>query len=239
MAGTRMKRSRASVLVAAGAMVLSLVAAGGASAAPAEQPCTITGYSPTRFVVGATSGTREFTVRTTGCTRRNWRINIVLSETAPMLATKRLPVTTFFAKELVNADAGSYPVVVIAKSTDDKVSKKKFKFFLVRRSTFGTTLDVGPEPASEGDTLQLRGTLKRVSWGPNPSYVPYPDRTVEVQFRASGTRKYVTVKNATTDAQGNVATTVSATRSGFWRLHFDGNAATGGANSNVDGVRVS
>ena len=71
------------------------------------------------------------------------------------------------------------------------VSKKKFSFHLLRRSTFGSSLNVGPEPAERGDTLTVVGTLKRVSWGESPSYVAYAGRTVQVQFKASGTTKFV------------------------------------------------
>jgi hypothetical protein len=238
MARTLIKRSRALALVAVGAMTLSGVTASGAAAAPAEETCTITGFTPKQFVVGTKWTQRKFKIQTTGCTVKNWRIDVE-SWSHPLLAKQSLPFTTFVADEMVNADARSYEVVVKARSTDDKVSKKKFRFSLVRRSTFGTSLSVGSGPATRGDTLEVLGSLKRVNWGADPAYAPYPGRAVEVQFRAVGTKKFVKVKDATTDAEGNVATTVTANKSGFWRLHFAGNAATGAADSNVDGVRVS
>jgi hypothetical protein len=238
MSGSLIKGSRATMLVAAGAMALSLVSAGGAQAATTAERCTIKGYSPTRFAVAATETEREFKVSTTGCTQKNWRVDLLVEDVAVELATKAKPVTTFYPKELNNALAGRYKVKITVKSTDDKVTRKQFDFALVRRSTFGATLNVGPEPATEGATLKLVGTLKRASWGPTASYVPYADRTVQVQFRAVGKKKFVNVKVAKTDANGNVATTVKVNKSGFWRLRYSGNTTTAGAFSKADGVAV-
>jgi hypothetical protein len=220
-------------------MALSTVSAGGAQAAPTAQKCTIKSFSPAKFTVAATDTERQFRVKTTGCTQKNWRIDLIADDETVDIASKAKPLTTFRPSKMVNALAGSYQVLITVKSTDDKVTKKKFKFSLLRRTTFGTTLNVGPEPATRGDALKLVGTLKRVSWGPEPSYVPYANRTVQVQFKASGTRVFKTVKDATTDADGNVAANVRANKSGTWRLHWAGNAATNAVNSNVDGVTVS
>jgi hypothetical protein len=239
MSGSLIKRSRAAMLLAAGAMALTLVSAGGAQAAPAAERCTIKSYTPAKFVVAATDTQRQFKVKTTGCTQKNWRVDLLVDdEPVVVLATKAKPVSVLFPKELDNTLAGRYKVLITVKSTDNKVTKKKFFFSLLRRSTFGTSFNVGPEPAAPGATLTVLGTLKRVSWGENPSYVPYANRTVRVQFRASGTKKFVNVATATTDANGNVSTTVTPSGSGTWRMFFAGNAATGAAVSAVDGVRV-
>jgi hypothetical protein len=239
MSGSLFKRSRATMLVAAGAMALSTVSAGGAQAVTAAQKCTIKGYTPGKFTVAATDTERQFRIKTSGCTQKNWRVDLLLEDGAVDIATKAKPVTQFVPSKMINSMAGTYQVLITVKSTDDKVTKKKFKFSLLRRTTFGTTLNVGPEPASRGDELQVVGTMKRVSWGPEPTYVPYANRTVQVQFKASGTRVFKNVKNATTGADGNIAETVPATKSGTWRLHWAGNAATNAVNSNVDGVTVS
>ena len=239
MSGSLIKRGRATMLVAAGAMVLSAAAAGGAQAAPAAEKCTIKRYTPATFVVGATDAERLFKVKTTGCTQKNWRVDLLVDDGAVVLATKAKPLITFMPAGLDNALAGSYQVLVTVKSTDDKVSKKKFNFSLLRRAGFGKTVNAGPEPTTEGSPLKIVGTLKRASWGENPSNVPYADRTVRVQFRAVGTKKFVNVKTVLTDAEGNVAATVTAVKSGFWRLRFAGNATTGAAESAADGVAVN
>jgi hypothetical protein len=238
MSGSLIQRSRAAMLVAAGAMALSMVAAGGAQAAPAAQTCTIKSYSPTKFVVAAVDTTKTFKVKTTGCTQKNWKIQLLVDGN-PVLATKAKPVTTFDPSKLDNSLAGGYQVLVTVKSTDNKTSKKKFKFNLQRRSTFGTSFNVSPEPAHLGDTLNVVGTLKRVSWGPTPTYVAYPKISVQLQFKAAGTKTYVKVKSLTTDAAGKVAGTVIASKSGTWRLHFAGNGVTGASDSKADAVTVS
>lgn len=248
MSGSFIKRSRATVLAAAGAIALSTVAAGGAQAAPAApQTCTIKSYTPTKFVVAATNTTHQFKVKTTGCTQQSWRVDLLVddedadtvADDKVLLATKAEPVTTFVPSALVNSLAGSYQVLVTVKSTDNKTSKKKFKFSLQRKSTFGKTLNVTPEPAERGDTLKVVGTLKRVSWGETPSYRPYAGRSVQVQFKAAGTKTFKKIKSVTTNSAGKISTTVTAKKSGTWRLHFAGNSATGVADSVGDPVTVN
>jgi len=240
MSGTLIKRSRATMLIAAGVVALSTVSAGGAqAAAAAPQTCTIKSYTPAKFIVGATDTEHLFKVKTSGCSQRSWRIDLLVDGDTVLIATKAKPLTTFFPKELDNRLAGTYKVRVTVKSTDNKTSKKTFKFGLLRQSTFGKTLNAGPEPAIKGDPLKVVGTLKRVNWGPTPSFSPYANRTVQVQFKASGAKTFVNVKSATTDADGKVSATVTAKKSGSWRLHFAGNSATGATNSAADGVTVS
>jgi hypothetical protein len=239
MSGSLIKRGRATMIVATGAMALTMVSSGGAQAATAARTCTIKSFTPTKFVVAATETERQFAVKTTGCTQKSWRVDLVVSDGNVLLATKAEPVTTFVPAELDNALAGSYQVLVTVKSTDNKTSKKKFAFSLLRRSTFGNSFNVGPEPARRNATVKLVGTLTRVSWGKKPHYVAYPNRTVRVQFKASGTKTFLNVKSATTDAAGKVSTTVTTKKSGTWRLHYAGNAATGAADSKGDAVAVS
>ena len=149
------------------------------------------------------------------------------------------PVTKFKPKAMNDGLAGPYEVVVTVKSTDDVVSKKKFAFSILRRSTFGKTFNVGPEPATAGGTLNIVGVLERATWGANASYGPYANRNVQVQFKAVGKKVYKQVKTVKTNGNGEIATTVVANKSGYWRLVFAGNAATGKAVSVVDPVRVT
>jgi len=244
MSASLTNRNRATVLAAAGAMALSLMAVGDAQAAPAApaapKKCTIKSYSPSTFVVSEVPNEKEFTVKTTGCTQKSWRIFLVDENGAKSLLIQSVaPVLTLEAKDLQNELAGHYQALVTVKSTDDKTSKKETTFALLRKSTFGKSFDAGPEPTSPGATLNLVGNLRRVTWGANPIYQAYANRTVVVQFRAAGTKAFKKVKSVKTDATGRVATTVTANTSGAWRLHFAGSATTSAANSAADGVKVN
>jgi hypothetical protein len=238
MSGSSIRRSRAAMLVTAGAIALSMVSAGGAQAAPgAPEKCTIKGFTPGQYIVNKTDTFREFKVQTRGCRQKNWRIELI-GDTNEVLAFKAKPVTEVRPAKLDNAMAGTYEVLVTVKSTDNVTTKKKFPFSLVRRAAFGNTFSIGPEPASQGDTLNVVGKLQRVTWGENPSYEPYANRNVQVQFKAVGTRTFKKVKTVKTDADGDVITTVTATRSGTWRLRYAGNAATSAAVSKSNGIRL-
>ncbi len=35
---------------------------------------------------------------------------------------------------------------------------------VLRRSTFGSTFDAGPEPVKKGKAITLKGTLSRIDW---------------------------------------------------------------------------
>jgi len=234
------RRRRMLTLAATGVTALSLAAGAGQAVAATAQTCTIKSFAPTKFVVNATDTERTFTVKTSGCTQKSWRIDLVggEGESNELLATKAKPVVTFDPTLMENVFAGKYEVLVTVKSTDDKTSKKTFTFSLLRRSTFGSSFNIGPEPATAGATLKVVGNLKRVSWGTTPKYVNYTGRTVRLQFKASGTATFVDKKTLTTDAAGQVASTIKVTKSGTWRLHYAGNSTTGASDSTTDAVTV-
>ena len=238
MSGSLIRRSRAAMLVSAGAIALSMVTAGGAQAAPAApEKCTIKGFTPGKFVVAGTDTERQFRVQTTGCRQKNWQIDFI-GDTQTLLANKSKPFTLIKPSKLDNTMAGVYEVLVTVKSTDNKTTKKKFNFSLLRRSTFGNTFSIGPNPATQGGTLKVVAKLQRVNWGEPTSYGPYVGRNVQLQFKAAGKKTFKKVKTVKTDADGDVITTVTATKSGTWRLSFAGNAATGPARSKSRGIKI-
>jgi hypothetical protein len=214
------------VLVAAGAIALSMTVAGGAQAAPsAPRKCTIKSYSPAKFTVGATDVQREFKVKTRGCTQKNWRIDLVAGDEKTVLVKKAKPLITFLPAGLTNADAGRYQVLVTVKSTDNVISRKKFSFSLLRRTTFDQSINVEPAQESDGDDFQVTGQLTRVNWGPEPAFAGYANRTVQVQFRANGSNTFVNLQAVKTNEDGQVDATVTAPAPGRFRLAFAGNAA--------------
>jgi len=228
------------MIAAAGVVALSVVAVGGAQAAPAAaEKCTIKSYTPKTFVVSEVTTEKTFKVKTTGCTQKSWRIDLVDSEgNKAVLVKSAKPVVPLEASDLENGLAGHYRVLVTVKSTDGKTTKKKSTFALLRKSTFGTTFDAGPEPTAPGAELNLVANLRRVSWGANPVYTGFANRTVVVQFKASGTKTFTKVKTVKTNAEGRVSTTVTANKSGAWRLHFAGSATTSAANSRADAISI-
>jgi uncharacterized protein YaiE (UPF0345 family) len=235
MSRSVLKRSNFIGLAAAAAVAMSLVSAGGAQAAPAK--CTIKSLTPAKFVVAATDTTRTFSVKTSGCSQKSWQVELLDGSTSVgVIATKAEPVVTFDPTLMDNTIAGAYKVKVTVTSTTNTKSAKNLAFNIARRSTFGTTFNMGPEPTTAGSTLKVVGTLKRVSWSESPSYVAYGKRSVQLQFKASGTKKFVNKKTVTTDASGKIAATVKVAKSGTWRLHYAGNATTGPADSNTDAI---
>lgn len=236
MSGHLVRRSRTALLAVA-VVAAALVPVGGAQAAPVK--CTIKSYKSSRFILGTAETLKYFSVRTSsGCKPDTWKIkfdqDLVLDAATGVTGLKVDPT------KLTNADAGVGAVTISAKSKTSgaKRGTKNFKFYLQRRSAWGTTFNIGPEPAAAGDRLKVTGTLKRANWGDSPSYGPYADREVKVQFKAAGKKTFVTIKTTTTDEDGKVATTVTARKSGAWRLHYSGNTTTGVSDSALDRVPV-
>jgi hypothetical protein len=243
MSRSVLRRSKFIGLAAAAAVGMSLVSAGGAQAAPAK--CTIKSYKPGKFVVAATDSKQRFSVKTTGCTQKSWKVELFVNDPysndflpVGTIATKTQSLVSIDPTEMDNILAGKHKVKITVVSTANKKSSRTFAFNLTRRSTFGTTFNMGPEPTTAGSTLKVVGTLKRVSWGTTPTYGAYGNRSVQLQFKASGTKKFVNKKTVTADASGKVAATVKVAKSGTWRLHYAGNATTSPADSNTDAITV-
>lgn len=90
-----------------------------------------------------------------------------------------------------------------------------------------------PEPLAVGDVLSLKGRLERQSgsWG------LFANQPLVVERRLTG-GTYKPFKNVTSDVNGDVNTTVSATATASWRLVFKGNATNKASTSKSDNVIV-
>ncbi|WP_326674848.1 hypothetical protein [Streptomyces sp. NBC_01237] len=99
------------------------------------------------------------------------------------------------------------------------------------------TTDASPERVKKGKNLTVSGTLKRANWNVG-NYSGYAKQKAQLQFRASGSSSYKTVKTVTTDKFGRLKTTVKAAKDGSWRYIFAGNATTSKATSSSDFVDV-
>jgi hypothetical protein len=237
MSRSVLRRSKLIGLAAAAVVAMSLVSAGGAQAAPAK--CTIKSFKPGKFVVADTDTTQTFSVKTTGCRQKSWQAELRQGRTSfGVIATKAESVVTFDPTLMDDTLAGKYELKITVTSTTNTKSSRTLPFNITRRSTFGTSFNMGPEPTTAGSTLKVVGQLKRVSWSETPKYVAYGKRSVQLQFKASGTKKFVSKKTLATDASGKIAATIKVTKSGTWRLHYAGNTTTGPADSNTDAISV-
>ena len=241
MSRSATRYGRAMGLVAAGALVLSTVPAGGALAAPAApSSCTITGIAPAKVPVGSANVTRPFTVKTTGCTVTTWSIDfgggVVLNQDTDALE--------IFAHKLSN-DVAGVPLDAKAKVTSDVAGEtaatKSVTWSIQRRATWASTFNATPEPVKKGKRITVKGTLTRISWtkAKKLPFVSYAGRTVTVQFRAKSTDPWTNIKTLKTNKAGKISTTVKAVKTGTWRVHFAGNAATSVADSTTDAVVVN
>ncbi|MDN3024664.1 hypothetical protein [Streptomyces sp. S.PB5] len=99
------------------------------------------------------------------------------------------------------------------------------------------TVNASPEPVAKGKAITVTGKLTRANWE-TKKYGGYGGRTVELQFRQTGTDAFKTVKKVTTSSTGALKTTVTAATDGTWRWVYRGNDTTGAATSGGDHVDV-
>jgi|tagenome__1003787_1003787.scaffolds.fasta_scaffold20931601_2 hypothetical protein len=232
------------------ALLLALVSSGGVQAAPVSAApsvaaaCKIKSYTPSTVTVGASVVKKTFAVQTTDCTADGWVV-VVFPYSSDLdkgiTATEDSPSISFPPKTFTNADAGKHPngaLVAVAAGAQLNTT-----FSLLRRATWGTTLNASPEPVRKGKKITIKATLKRVSWTQKTAkkmpYVAYPKQSLVLQFRASGTSTYKDVKTVKTGTGGKVSTTVTAARTGTWRFRFAGTSTTGSATSSGDSVSVN
>ena len=127
--------------------------------------------------------------------------------------------------------------------SDDLIVDPAERFMTIilqRRATFGSTFNASPEPVKKGKKISLKASLARVNWNGAKTlkYVGFAG-TARVQFKAAGTTTYVTKKTVKSNSKGKVSTTITATKSGTWRLYFPGLSTTAPAISTTDVVKVN
>jgi hypothetical protein len=101
--------------------------------------------------------------------------------------------------------------------------------------------DAVPESVAPGGTLTLTGHLEqaKLDAGEYESDLQPLAAPVVVQYRADGASRYGDVKTVQAAADGSVRTTVTAKRSGTWRLRYAGDATHAATKSIEDHVTVS
>lgn len=136
---------------------------------------------------------------------------------------------------LHNADAGTWRLRVNATALDGDYHRKSAASLSVLRAA-KLTANAAPEPVTKGKTITVTGALSRINWH-DFQYYRYANQPVRLQFRTpSGT--YTTIKTVTAGSTGALKTTVIATRDGYWRFSYPGNATTAAANAPGDYVDV-
>jgi hypothetical protein len=101
---------------------------------------------------------------------------------------------------------------------------------------FNTRTKASPEPAEKGHKITVMGQLAVAVWKQN-GYTGYAGQPLKVQFKAKG-GKYKTVKTVTSSEYGYTQTTVTAKKSGTWRMTFAGSSTATSAAARGDYVKV-
>jgi hypothetical protein len=242
---------------AGGALLLALVSAGGAQAetAPSAQAptlaatCTIKSYSPNKVAVGGATVKTTFALKTTGCTADDWDISVFPynSDLDKGLSSTSAHAISFSPKTFENSDAGKHingALVAVYSTVESGAGGPQLNtdFTLLRRATWGSTLNASPEPVKKGKKVTIKATLTRINWtwktAKKMPYAGYTSRAVVLQFKATGTSTYKNIKTVKTGTGGKVSTTATASKSGTWRFTFAGTSTTGSATSTGDKVTV-
>ncbi|GAB3670310.1 hypothetical protein GCM10027589_38800 [Actinocorallia lasiicapitis] len=108
----------------------------------------------------------------------------------------------------------------------------------VKKATWVTKFNASPEPAKKGKTIKISGVLTGLN-GSGTAYSTLKGGTVQILFRATGSKTYTPVKTLTTGTGGKVYTTVKATRSGTWYAEFVGTGYWNPTTSSGDWLRVT
>ena len=220
--------------------------------AATHSECTFHSYAPNKIVLGASPVKRTFSVNVTDCEVAGWGIALgpfVNAAQTTGIASTSKPKISLNPRMLSNADAGKHAQAAVAvfgmndDLSDDNLvpaGGDALGLTLLRASTFGKSLNAS-EPVKKGKSITIKGKLGRVNWNGAKTlkYVGFPKAKVKVQFMASGTTTWKTVKTVTAGTGGKVSTTVKATKSGSWKLAFAGVSTTASSTSNADAVKVT
>jgi hypothetical protein len=94
---------------------------------------------------------------------------------------------------------------------------------------FNTRTKASPEPAKEGHKITVIGQLAVAQWKQDGN-TGYAGQPLKVQFKAKGG----TYKTVTSGEYGYAQTTVTAKKSGTWRMTFAGSSTATSATAEGD-----
>jgi hypothetical protein len=228
--------------LAAAAATVGLAATGLALAAPAAQAaplpqaapkvCKIEGFTPGSVTLGLSPKKVKFAPKTSGCTVTSWSIS-----TDSFQVTNKNPYATLTAK---SAPAKVQDVVVEVTANNGQPTKEATfidGLHLEAPAQFNTRTKASPEPAKKGKKITVTGQLAVVSYQQN-AWTGYAGQPLKVQFKAKG-GKYKTIKTVTSGEYGYTQTTVTAKKSGTWRMSYAGTSTATSATAKGDYVKVT
>jgi hypothetical protein len=260
-------RPRLLFTVASAAALLATAVASGQPAG-AVPDCAIRDFSPHEIVLGGrTSNTVHFELDTSCPVDADvsWYVTVHAGAPGPYGWLMRANFWQFPGSRFQWIPDGTARLPFVSEGLVG-ANQIRFDAFLgdihapTRAMTLSSTIDVKrgttfdgrpaagdhfravPDTAAPGDTLTLTGVLERADLAAgeyDPDLVGFAAPVV-VQFRGDGNSKYADVKTVQSAADGSVTTTVTAKRSGTWRLRYAGdatNAATKSLESHVTVVR--
>lgn len=137
-------------------------------------------------------------------------------------------------KELLNAEAGKWTTRITLKAADGDRDYAGPSVKILRASKL--SINATPEPVRKGKTITIKGSLTRANWEAG-TYRAYTKQKVALQYRTTK-GSYATVKTLTTNSDGNVKTTVTATKDGCYRLVFAGTSTTRSKTTKGDCIDV-
>jgi len=260
-------RPRLLLTVASTAVLIAGAVASGGPAG-AVRDCTIRDFSPHQIVLGGrTSNTVHFELDT-DCpvdADVNWYVTVHAGAPGPYGWLMRANFWQFPGSRFQWIPDGTARLPFVSEGLVGP-NQITFNAFLgdlhapTRTMTLASTIDVKrgttfdgspssgdhfratPDTVAPGDTLTLTGILERAvldAGESDPDLAGFAAPVV-VQFRSDANSKYADVKTVQSAADGSVTTTVTAKRSGTWRLRYAGdetNAATKSLESHVTVTR--
>lgn len=255
------------LLIAASAAVLAAGAVASGGPAGAVPDCRIRDFGPDEIVLGGrTSNTVHFEVDTTCPVDAdvNWYVTVHAGEPGPygwlMRANFWQPGSSRF--QWIPDGTAGLPFVSESLVGENRITFDAFlgdAYDRTRSMSLSSTIDVKrattfdgrpspddhfhatPDTVPPGGTLTLTGFLDRANLDAgeyDPDLVGF-SAPVVVQYRADSNSKYSDVKTVRSAADGSVTTTVTAKRSGTWRLKYAGDATNAASKSLEERVSVA
>ena len=129
-----------------------------------------------------------------------------------------------------NALAGLWYLSFVATDGEGNVTRGDgltdlTSFARVKRTTYMSQTDAGPEPVTKGKNLTVKAQMTVASWETNKN-VPLVGHQLLLQYRKGTSGPFKTLKKVKTDRNGWATATVQATADGAYRYTFEGTNLT-------------
>jgi hypothetical protein len=259
-------RPRLLLIAASAAVLVAGAVASGGPAGAAQPGCTIKDVTPHELVIGGRAPSAvQFAVDTTCPVDAdvNWYLTVHAGPPGPygwlmranfwqppwsrfqwapggMVGLGLVPQSYLGENDLSVTAYNGEPGESTPMGFSRKIAVKLGTTFDGRTNP-SEHFDAEPETVAPGGTLTLTGWLQqaKLDAGEYESDVEPLAGPVVVQYRADGSARYSDVKTVQAAADGSVTATVTAKRSGTWRLRYAGDATHAASRSAEDHVTVA